>query len=95
MGDYVKAIEYHAQQLAIAKEVGDRAGEGQAHGSLGIIRWGAIPRPPSTTQDLAIAKEVGDRTGERAGRTGTSGVRVIRWGTFARPSSYMRRTWRL
>jgi hypothetical protein len=26
-GDYAKAIEYHTQRLAIAKEVGDRAGD--------------------------------------------------------------------
>ena len=34
-GDFRKAIEYTAQQLAIAKEVGDRAGEGKAYGNLG------------------------------------------------------------
>ena len=27
LGDFNKAIEYHGQHLAIAKEVGDRAGE--------------------------------------------------------------------
>jgi len=27
LGDYSKTIEYHAQHLAIAKKVGDRAGE--------------------------------------------------------------------
>ena len=30
-GDFSKAITYHAQRLAIAKEVGDRAGEGSAY----------------------------------------------------------------
>ena len=35
LGDFNKAIEYHAQHLAIAKEVGDRAGEGRAYGKLG------------------------------------------------------------
>ena len=34
-GDFSKAIEYHAQHLAIAKEVGDRAGEVRAYGNLG------------------------------------------------------------
>ena len=29
-GDFSKAIDHHAQHLAIAKEVGDRAGEGGA-----------------------------------------------------------------
>jgi len=32
---YAKAIAYHQQELAIAKEVGDRAGEGKAYGNLG------------------------------------------------------------
>ena len=35
LGDYAKAIAYHTQHLAIAKEVGDRAGEGRAYGNLG------------------------------------------------------------
>ena len=30
-GDFSKAIEYHTQDLAIAKEVSDRAGEGVAY----------------------------------------------------------------
>ena len=32
---FVWAIEYHTQDLAIAKEVVDRAGEGRAYGNLG------------------------------------------------------------
>ena len=35
MGDYQKAIEYHEKDLKIAKEIGDRAGEGRAYGNLG------------------------------------------------------------
>ena len=35
LGDYVKAIEYHTQHLAVAKEVGDRAGEGRTYANLG------------------------------------------------------------
>ena len=34
-GDFSKAIEHHAQCLAIAKKVGDRAGEGRTCGNLG------------------------------------------------------------
>ena len=29
-----KAIEHHKDQLKIAKEIGDRAGEGKAYGNL-------------------------------------------------------------
>ena len=32
---FSQAIAYHTQDLAIAKEVGDRAGEGMAYGNLG------------------------------------------------------------
>ena len=35
-GGYGKAIEYYAQHLEIAKEVGDRAEEGKAYSNLGI-----------------------------------------------------------
>ena len=35
LGDYSKALEYHTQHLAIAKEVADRAVEGEAYGRLG------------------------------------------------------------
>ena len=34
-GDFSKAIECHTLDLAIAKEVGDRAGEGKTYGNLG------------------------------------------------------------
>jgi len=34
-GDFSKAIKYHTQHLAIAKEVGNWAGEGRAYGNLG------------------------------------------------------------
>jgi len=36
MGDFSQAIEYYTQHMAIAREVGDRAGEGRVYGSLGI-----------------------------------------------------------
>ena len=35
LGDFKQAIEYHMLHLTIAKEVGDRAGEGGAYGNLG------------------------------------------------------------
>ena len=67
LGDYAKAIEYHEQHLAIAKEVGDRAGEGRAYSYLGNAYWlqGDFSKAIKYhTQHLAIAKEVGDRAGE-------------------------------
>jgi tetratricopeptide (TPR) repeat protein len=66
-GDFSKAIEYHTQDLAIANEVGDRAGEGAAYGNLGIAyqSQGDFSKViDHHVQRLAIAKEVGDRAGE-------------------------------
>ena len=39
LGDFQRAIEYHEKDLSIAKEVGDRAGEGSAHFNLGISHF--------------------------------------------------------
>ena len=36
LGNYAKAIEYSQQSLAIAREIKDREGEGNALGNLGI-----------------------------------------------------------
>ena len=46
MGDFSQAIAYHTQHLAIAREVGDRAGEGNAGNNL-VLPWKrmAICRP--------------------------------------------------
>ena len=65
--NFSKAIEYHKQHLAIAKEVGDRAGEGNAYGNLGnaFESQGDFRQAIEyRTQHLVIAKEVGDRAGE-------------------------------
>jgi tetratricopeptide (TPR) repeat protein len=51
----------------IAKEVGDRAGQGRAYANLGIAyqSQGDFSKAiDHHTQHLAIAKEVGDRAGE-------------------------------
>ena len=37
LGDFKQAIKYHEQHLSIAKEVGDKAGEGRAYANLGSI----------------------------------------------------------
>ena len=36
LGEYRRAIEYHEQHLTIAREIGDRLGEGHALGNLGL-----------------------------------------------------------
>jgi tetratricopeptide (TPR) repeat protein len=69
LGRFSKALEHHAQHLTMAKEVGDRAGEGAAYGNLGnayksIGDFSKVIEHHA--QQLAIAKEVGDWAGEGA-----------------------------
>jgi hypothetical protein len=75
LGGLSKAIEYHKEHLAIATEVGDRAGEGTAYGSLGNAYralWDLCKAIEYQTHHLAIAEEMGDRAG------GGQGVREPR-----------------
>jgi tetratricopeptide (TPR) repeat protein len=88
--DYSKAIEYHTQDLTIAKEVGDRAGEGRAYGNLGNAykSLGDLSKAiEHHTQDLEImiAKAMDDRAGE-VKAYGNSATRIIRSGSI--PSLY-------
>ena len=47
LGGYEKAIEYHTQDLTIAKEVGDRAGRAGRTGTSAtrMVRCGTMRRP--------------------------------------------------
>ena len=96
-GDFRKAIEYHVQHLAIAKEMEHRAGEGNGYGNLGtrISRRGTSARPSSTTRSAWRLQRRWATGRGRAGHTGTSATRMSRRVTSARPSSTTLRTWRL
>ena len=76
----------HAQHLAIAKEVGDRAGEGWAYANLGNAHGSQGDYAKAIeyhTQNLAIAKKVGDRAGE--GTTyGNLGSAYLSQGDFSK-----------
>jgi tetratricopeptide (TPR) repeat protein len=88
--DYAKAIEYHTQHLAIAKEAGDQAGEGAAYGNLGIayVSLGDCAKAIEyQAQHLAIAKEVGDRAGE-GGADGNLGNAYLSQGDYAKAIEY-------
>jgi len=67
LGNFNKAIEFFQKGLAIAVEVGDRAGEGILYSLLGTAYrdLGNFNKALEYHQkDLAIAVEVGDRAGE-------------------------------
>jgi tetratricopeptide (TPR) repeat protein len=66
LGQVDQAIGYDEQYLAIAREIGDRCGEGAALGNLGLA-YAALGQVDqaigSYEQQLAIAREIGDRRG--------------------------------
>nr|XP_058959656.1 tetratricopeptide repeat protein 28-like [Pocillopora verrucosa] len=67
VGQFHTAIEYHQKCLEIAKEVGDKAGEGRSYGNLGNAydHLGEFKTAIKYHQrHLEIAKEVGDKAGE-------------------------------
>ena len=55
-GDFANAIEYLAQDLAIAKEVGNRAGEGTAYGNLGTchMHLNEYVKPSPTAKHIML-----------------------------------------
>jgi tetratricopeptide (TPR) repeat protein len=69
LGDYAQAIDFHQQQLEIARQIGDRQGEANALGNLGIAYFslGDSARAIDFYQQaLEIARQIGDRQGEAA-----------------------------
>ena len=67
MGDFQQAIQYHQKRLQIAKDLGDRAGEGRAYGNLGNAYQplGDFQKAIQYHQKcLQIAKDLGDRGGQ-------------------------------
>jgi tetratricopeptide (TPR) repeat protein len=67
LGQYPQAIEYHHQQLAIAREIGDRRGEANSLGNLGLAYYSLGQYQQAIEyhqQSLAIKREIGDRRGE-------------------------------
>jgi tetratricopeptide (TPR) repeat protein len=67
LGDARKAIEFYEQYLSIAREIGDRRGEGNALGNLGnaYADFGDARKAIEFyEQQLIIVREIGDRRGE-------------------------------
>ena len=83
-------MEYYEKDLSIAKEVGDRAGEGMANGNLGNAyrRLGNFKRAIEYhEQHLSIAKEVGDRAGDGRAKSNL-GAAYDSLGNFKRAIEY-------
>ncbi|NEQ47512.1 MAG: tetratricopeptide repeat protein [Leptolyngbya sp. SIOISBB] len=66
-GQYENALQFYQDALAIATEIGDRAGEGATLNNIGVVyrALGQYEDALRFSQDaLAIATEIGDRSGE-------------------------------
>ena len=83
LGRVEEAIDYLKQQLVIAREIGDRQGEGNALGNLGSA-YAALGRVEEAIgyhqQALVISREIGDRQseGNALGNLGTAYFRLGR-----------------
>ena len=67
IGSYKKAIEYHKKALEIAREIGDRRGEGADLGNLGsvYINLGQVDKAIECYENaLMISREMRDRRNE-------------------------------
>ena len=67
LGDFKTAIDYHERHLKIAKELGDKSGEGRAYGNLGNAHQSLGDFKTAIDyheRQLKIAKELGAKSGE-------------------------------
>ena len=91
--DFKKAIVYHERDLKIAKEDGDRSGEGKGYCNLGNAYDGLGDFEKAIEyheRHLRIAKEVGDMPGEGKAY-GNLGTACHRLGDFRKAIDYQER----
>ncbi len=90
MGQYQLAIDYHQQRLTIAREIGDRRGEGNALGNLGNA-YDSLGQYQLAIdyhqQRLTIAREIGDRRGE-GNALGNLGIAYQSLGQYQQAINY-------
>ncbi|XP_067893692.1 G-protein-signaling modulator 2 isoform X2 [Heterodontus francisci] len=89
-----KASEYYEEDLAIVKELGDRAAQGRAYGNLGNTHYllGNFRKAVKSHKErLEIAKEFGDKSAERRACSNLGNAYVF-LGDFAMAVEYYKRT---
>lgn len=90
LGNYAKTIEYQKQRLAIAREIRNRSGEGNALGNLGLayqFLGNYAKAIEYQQQSLAIAREIKDRNGEGTA-LGNLGIAYYALGNYAKGIEY-------
>ena len=96
LGDYRQAIDLHTQALAIARDIGDRQGEGIELGNLGLCHYqpGRLPaghRPAHPGPGHRPRHRRPPGRGHR--RWATWGSATSAWATTGRPSTCTPRRW--
>ena len=92
-----KDIEYHKKHLKIAKQIGDRDGEGRAYGKLGNVYQSLGDYQKALEyheKHLKIAKEIGDRAGEGQA-CGNLGNAYLSMGDYQKAIDYLEKSLKL
>ncbi|XP_072309257.1 G-protein-signaling modulator 1b [Eucyclogobius newberryi] len=92
-----KATDYYEMNLALVKELGDRAAQGRAYGNLGNTQYllgNFVEAIKFHRQRLSIAKEFGDKAAERRAYSNL-GNALIFLGQFNSATEYYRKTLQL
>ncbi|XP_053329036.1 G-protein-signaling modulator 1 isoform X2 [Spea bombifrons] len=92
-----KATEYYERNLALVKELGDRAAQGRAYGNLGNTHYllGNFNEAIAFHKErLAIAKEFGDKAAERRAYSNLGNAHIF-LGRFDVSADYYKKTLQL
>ncbi|XP_053551649.1 G-protein-signaling modulator 1 [Bombina bombina] len=93
----LKASEYYESNLALVKELGDRAAQGRAYGNLGNTHYllGNFHEAIAFHKErLAIAKEYGDKAAERRAYSNLGNAHIF-LGRFDASAEYYKKTLQL
>ncbi|XP_057355222.1 G-protein-signaling modulator 1 isoform X3 [Manis pentadactyla] len=92
-----RASEFYEKNLALVKELGDRAAQGRAYGNLGNTHYLLGSFVEATTfhkERLAIAKEFGDKAAERRAHSNLGNAHIF-LGRFDVAAEYYKKTLQL
>ena len=95
LGDYRQAIDLHTQALAIARDTGDRQGEGSAWATWGAATsaWAITGRPSTCTPRPWPSPATSATARARPCSWATWGSATTTWATTGRPSTCTPRPW--
>ena len=96
LGEYRQAIDLYTQALAIARDIGDRHGEGRRAGQPGELplrAWASTGGPSTCTPRRWPSPATSATAGARAPCWATWGTATTAWASTGRPSTCSPRRW--